>query len=177
MGELPVSTHSYVKLAIEAIRYYLLKGKLIPCPSPLPPGMECRSGVFVSIKIKKNRNLRGCIGTIEPNQDNLAKEIIKNAVSAATRDPRFKPITIEELDTFLFSVDTLTPLESIDDQDKLNPQRYGLSIKGNGKQGILLPDLEGIDTPEKQIDICLKKAAIPKNSHSQMYRFEVKRYN
>ena len=176
MGELPVSTHSYVKLAIEAIRYYLLKGELIPCPSPLPPGMECRSGVFVSIKIKKNRNLRGCIGTIEPNQDNLAKEIIKNAVSAATRDPRFKPITIEELDTFSFSVDTLTPLESIDDPDKLNPQRYGLSIKGNGKQGILLPDLEGIDTPEKQIDICLKKAAIPKNSHYQMYRFEIKRY-
>ena len=128
------------------------------------------------LKLKKNRNLRGCIGTIEPNQDNLAQEIIKNAVSAATRDPRFKPITIEELDTFSFSVDTLTPLEPIDTPDKLNPQRYGLSIKGNNKQGILLPDLEGIDTPEKQIDICLKKAAIPKNSHYQMYRFEIKRY-
>ena len=176
MGGFSVGTHSYVKLAMEAVHYYLLKGELLPCPSPLPPGMECRSGVFVSIKIKKNRNLRGCIGTIEPNQDNLAQEIIKNAVSAATRDPRFEPITIEELDTFSFSVDTLTPLEPINTPDKLNPQRYGLSIKGSSKQGILLPDLEGIDTPEKQIDICLKKAAIPKNSHYQMYRFEIKRY-
>jgi AmmeMemoRadiSam system protein A len=139
--------------------------------------MECKSGVFVSIKVKINHNLRGCIGTIEPNQDNLAKEIIKIAVSAATRDPRFEPIKIDELSKLAFSVDILTPLEPIDTPEKLDPQRYGLSIKGNGKQGILLPDLEGIDSPGKQIDICLKKATIPKNSNYQMYRFKVKRYN
>jgi len=139
--------------------------------------MECQAGVFVSIKIKKNHNLRGCVGTIEPSQDNLAKEIIKNAVRAATCDPRFQPIKIDELKTLSFSVDTLTPLEPIDTPEKLDPKRYGLSIKGNGKQGILLPDLEDIDTPEKQINICLKKATISKNSQYQMYRFEVKRYN
>ena len=172
-----MGTHSYVKLAVEAVRYYLLKEELLPCPSPLPSGMEFRSGVFVSIKIKNNLNLRGCIGTIKPTQDNLAKEIIKNAVSAAMRDPRFKPIKIDELDELSFSVDTLTPLEPINSPIKLNPKRYGLSIKANNKQGILLPNLKGIDTPEKQIDICLKKADIPKNSQYQMYRFEVKRYN
>ena len=172
-----MGAHPYVKLAIESVRYYLLKKELLPCPSPLSSNMDYQSGVFVSIKIKKNHNLRGCIGTIESNQDNLAKEIIKNAVSAAMRDPRFEPITIEELDKLSFSVDTLTPIESIDTLKKLDPKRYGLSIKGNGKQGILLPDLKGIDTPEKQIDICLKKATIPKNSQYQMYRFEVKRYS
>ena len=172
-----MGAHPYIKLAIESVRYYLLKKKLLPCPSPLSSTMECQSGVFVSIKIKKNNNLRGCIGTIEPSQDNLAKEIIKNAVSAATRDPRFEPIKIEELNKLSFSVDILTPLEPIDTTEKLDPRRYGLSIKDNGKQGILLPDLEGIDTPEKQIDICLKKATIPKSSRYQMYRFEVKRYN
>ncbi len=176
MGGLFVGSHPYVKLAIEAVSYYLLKKELLPCPSPLSSAMEHRSGVFVSIKTKKNKILRGCIGTIEPSQGNLAKEIIKNAVSAATRDPRFDSIKIEELNKLSFSVDTLTPLEPIDTPEKLDPKRYGLSIKDNGKQGILLPDLEGIDTPEKQIDICLKKATISKNSQYQMYRFEVKRY-
>ena len=172
-----MDTHSYVKLALEAIHYYLLKGEILPCPFPIPSGMETRLGVFVSIKIKKNGNLRGCVGTIEPSQENLAKEIIKNAVSAATHDPRFKPIKIEELEKLLFSVDILTPLEQIDSPDKLDPKQYGLFIKGNGKQGTLLPDLKGVDSTEKQIDICLKKATIPENSNYQMYRFEVERYS
>jgi AmmeMemoRadiSam system protein A len=172
-----MATYSYVKLAREAIHYYLFKKKLLACPSPLPSNMSSRSGVFVSIKIKKNNNLRGCIGTIEPNQDNLAKEIIKNAVRAATCDPRFEPVKIDELDKLSFSVDILTPLELIDSPDELNPKQYGLSINSNDKQGILLPDLKGIDTPEQQIDICLKKANISKSLHYQMYRFEVKRYN
>ena len=171
-----MGTHSYVKLAVEAVRYYLLEGELLSCPSPLPNGMEDQSGVFVSIKTKNNHKLRGCIGTVTPSQDNLAKEIIQNAVNAATRDPRFKAITREELDKLSFSVDVLTPLEAIDSPDQLNPQRYGLSIRSNNQQGILLPDLKGVDTTTKQIDICLKKGNIPKNAPFQMYRFEVERY-
>lgn len=172
-----MGTHSYAKLAVEAVRYYLLKGELLSCPSPLPNGMEDQSGVFVSIKIKNNHKLRGCIGTVTPSQDNLAKEIIQNAVNAATRDPRFKAITKEELDELSFSVDILTPLEAIDSPDQLNPRRYGLSIRSKGQQGILLPDLKGVDTAKKQIDICLKKANITKDSPYQMYRFEVERYD
>ena len=171
-----MGTHSYVKLAVEAVRYYLLKGELLSCPSPLPNGMEDQSGVFVSIKIKNNHKLRGCIGTVTPSQDNLAKEIIQNAVNAATRDPRFKSVTIKELDQLLFSVDVLTPLEPIDNPEQLNPKQYGLSIKYEGRQGILLPDLEGIDTVQRQIDLCLKKGAIPKDASFKMYRFEVERY-
>ena len=169
--------HPYVKLAAQAVHYFLSAGNHLPCPSPISSSMEDQAGVFVSIKIKKNHKLRGCIGTVTPSQDNLAKEIIRNAVNAATRDPRFKAITREELGELLFSVDVLTPLEAIDGPDQLNPQRYGLSIRSGNQQGILLPDLKGVDTTKKQIEICLKKASISKNSRYQMYRFEVERYD
>ena len=171
-----MATYSYVKLAREAIHYYLFKKKLLSCPSPLPSNMSYRSGVFVSIKIKKNLKLRGCVGTIEPSMDNLAKEIIQNATSAATRDPRFKAITWDELEKLIFSVDILSPLEKIDSPDQLNPIRYGLSIKNKDQHGVLLPDLKEVDTVEKQIEICLEKANILKNSPYKMYRFEVVRY-
>ena len=171
-----MDTHPYVKLAIQAVRHFLSEGKPMPCPSPVPDEMNDQLGAFVSIKKKINYELRGCIGTVTPNQDNLAKEIIQNAVSAATRDPRFKSVTIEELDQLLFSVDVLSPLEPIDNPEQLNPRQYGLSIKYKEYHGILLPDLEGIDTTQRQIDLCLKKGNIKKNAAYKMYRFEVERY-
>ena len=170
-----MDTHPFVKLAVQAVHHFLSEGKPMPCPSPVPDGMNDQSGAFVSIKKKISYELRGCIGTVTPNQNNLAKEIIQNAVNAATRDPRFKPITIEELDQLLFSVDVLTPLEPIDNPEQLNPKQYGLSIKYEERQGILLPDLEGINTAQRQIDLCLKKGNIKKDAAYQMYRFEVKR--
>ena len=168
--------HPYVKLAAQAVHYFLSAGKHLPCPSPISSSMEDQAGVFVSIKIKKNHKLRGCIGTVTPSQNNLAQEIMRNAVSAATRDPRFKPVTIEELDQLLFSVDVLTPLEPVDKPEQLDPRKYGLSIKHEGRQGILLPDLDGIDTVQRQIELCLKKGNIPKDAPFQIYRFEVERY-
>ncbi len=171
-----MDTHPYVKLAVQAIRHFLSERKHLICPSPVPGGMDRQSGAFVSIKKKKNLELRGCIGTVIPNQDNLANEIIHNAVGAATRDPRFNAVTSDELESLQFSVDVLTPLEPIDDAKQLNPQRYGLSVKYKGQQGILLPDLKGIDTVQKQIKICLKKGNIPKNAPYEMHRFEVERY-
>jgi AmmeMemoRadiSam system protein A len=105
----------YVRLAIQAIRHYLAEGAPPPCPSKLPDGMDRKSGVFVSIKKKENHELRGCIGTVTPTQKNLAEEIIHNAISAATRDPRFAAISTNELDSLEFSVDVLTPLEAIKD--------------------------------------------------------------
>jgi AmmeMemoRadiSam system protein A len=166
----------YVRLAIQAIRHYLAEGVPPPCPSKLPDGMNRKSGVFVSIKKRKNHELRGCIGTVTPTQKNLAEEIIHNAISAATRDPRFEAISTNELDSLEFSVDVLTPLEAIKDASELDPKRYGLSIRYEKQQGILLPDLEGIDTAERQIELCLKKGNIPKDCSYQMYRFGVERY-
>ena len=172
-----MDAHPYAKLAFQAVHHFLSEGKPLPCPSLIPDGMNRQSGAFVSIKKKTSRELRGCIGTVAPNQDNLAKEIIQNAVNAATRDPRFKPVTIEELNQLLFYVDVLTPLEPIDRPEQLNPRQYGLSIEYEGRQGILLPDLEGIDTVKNQIDLCLKKGNIKKNAAYRMYRFEVERYH
>ena len=172
-----MDTHPYVKLAVQAVHHFLSEGKPMPCPSPVPDGMNDQSGVYESIKKKKSNELRGSIGPDPPNQNKLAEEIIQNAVNAATRDPRFKPITIEELDQLLFSVDILTPLEPVNEPEQLNPKQHGLSITYEGRQGILLPNLEGIDTIEKQIDLCLKKGNIPKDAPFQMYRFEVERYH
>ena len=172
-----MDTHPYVKLAVQAVHHFLSEGKPMPCPSPVPDGMNDQSGAFVSIKKKISYELRGCIGTVTPNQNNLAEEIIQNAVNAATRDPRFKPITIEELDQLLFSVDVLTPLEPINRLEQLNPRQYGLSIKYKEHHGILLPDLEGIDSVQRQIELCLQKGKIRRNEPYQMYRFEVNRYH
>ena len=171
-----MDTHPYVKLAIQAVHHFLSKGETLPCPRPILDGMNRQSVTFVSIKTKTNE-LRGCIGTVKPSQNNLAKEIIHNAVNAATRDPRFKPLEIEELDHLVFSVDVLTPLELVNRPEQLNPKQYGLSIKYGERQGILLPDLEGIDTTQRQIELCLKKGNIKKTARYQMYRFEVKRYH
>ena len=171
-----MESHPYVKLAIQAVEHFLAEKKSLPCPSPLPDEMSHSLGTFVSIKIKTSGELRGCMGTVTPNQDNLAKEIIYNAVNAATRDPRFTPVTNEELHQLLFSVDVLTPLEPVNKPEQLNPKQYGLSIKYEERQGILLPDLEGIDTVQRQIELCLKKGNIKKNASYQMYRFEVERY-
>ena len=168
--------HPFARLATQAIRHYLAEGAPPSCPSKLPNGMDQKSGVFVSIKKKENRELRGCIGTVTPTQKNLAEEIIHNAISAATRDPRFAAISTNELDSLEFSVDVLTPPEPVKDASELDPKRYGLSIRYEKQQGILLPDLEGIDTVEKQIELCLKKGNIPKDRPYQMYRFEVERY-
>ena len=172
-----MANHPYVKLAILAVRHFLSERKPLPCPSPVPNGLKCRSGAFISIKKKTSCELRGCIGTVTPNQDNLAKEIIQNAVNAATRDPRFESVTKEELDQLRFSVDVIGSMELINNPEQLNPRRYGLSIKYKEHHGILLPDLEGIDTVQRQIELCLKKGNIPKNELYQMYRFEVDRYH
>lgn len=172
-----MDTHPYVELAVLAVRHFLSEGKPMPCPFPVPDGMNDQLAAFVSIKEKTNYELRGCIGTVTPNQDNLAKEIIQNAVNAATRDPRFKSVTIEELDQLIFSVDVLSPLEPVDNPEQLNPRQYGLSIKYKEHHGILLPDLEGIDTVQRQIELCLQKGKIRRNEPYQMYRFEVNRYH
>ncbi|MFQ5451105.1 MAG: AmmeMemoRadiSam system protein A [Nitrospinaceae bacterium] len=166
--------HPITDLARQAVRYYLDHGIPLPCQEPLCDDFKQPSGAFVSIK--KGKKLRGCIGSLSPTHGNLAIEIIQNAISAATKDPRFYPVTREELDDLTFSVDVLTPLEKVDDFSQLDSKRYGVAVKSGDKQGILLPDLEGIDTVEEQLRICLKKAKIQENEPYEMYRFQVTRY-
>ena len=165
--------HPLVRLARETVESYVREGK-IPRPQKLTPEMEERAGVFVSIH--KLDELRGCIGTFEPAEKNVAQETIANAISSATRDPRFLPITPEELKDLSYSVDVLTPLEPIDSKDQLDPRKYGVMVESGWQRGLLLPDLEGVDTVDHQIDICRQKAGVAPDEPVKLYRFEVNRY-
>jgi len=165
--------HPTVNLAIEAVRYFLTNGKPLPRPD-LGNEFDEKFAVFVSIK--QNKSLRGCIGSITPRTSNLGNEIILNAVKAATKDPRFPPISRLDMSDLTFSVDVLTPLEPIENFSKHDPKKYGLVIKHGSKSGLLLPDLEGVKTAEKQLEICKKKAGISSSESIEMFRFEVKRY-
>jgi AmmeMemoRadiSam system protein A len=166
--------HPLVALAHEAIENYIEKGCILEPPEKLGPEMKNQAGVFVSLH--KFGHLRGCIGTFEPSQDNVAREVIMNAISSATRDPRFSPVTAEELGDLKINVDVLTTPEPIDDIKNLDPKRYGLIVECGYRKGLLLPDLEGVDNVEQQIDICRQKAGISPDEPVDMYRFEVKRY-
>jgi len=165
--------HPLVQLARKTIETYVREGTF-PEPAELTPEMEARAGVFVSIH--KHGELRGCIGTFEPTTDNIAKEIMANAVSSATSDPRFPPVTPDELSDLDYSVDVLTSPEPIASKDQLDPKRYGVIVEAGWRRGLLLPDLEGVDSIDYQIEICRMKAGIDSNEPVKLYRFQVKRY-
>ena len=166
---------AYVRLAGETIENYIKQGKIINPPLGLPEEMiNQKAGVFVSLK--KNGNLRGCIGTFMPTQENIAQEIIKNAISAAVDDPRFSPVNVSELEDLSISVDVLSAPEEVKDISQLDPKKYGVIVSSGYKKGLLLPDLEGVDTVEYQIDIAKGKAGIYPGEKVKLYRFEVKRY-
>ena len=165
----------YVELARETIDEYIKTGKVIDIPTDLPEELtNTQQATFVSIH--KNNDLRGCIGTIYPTRENTAKEIISNAISASTRDPRFNPITEDELDSLEINVDVLTLPESIEDKSKLDPKKYGVIVSTDTKRGVLLPDLEGVDSVEQQILIAKNKAGILPDEEIKLQRFEVIRH-
>jgi len=166
--------HPLVRLAKEAVERYVREGKVTDVKETSPE-MNERAGVFVSLK--KHGELRGCIGTFEPTRPNVAQETIENAISSATRDPRFPPVDVSELDQLRYSVDVLTPLEPVESEHQLNPRRYGILVESGQRRGLLLPDLEGVDTVEEQIAICRRKAGISPHEPVKLYRFEVKRYS
>lgn len=167
--------HPLVQLAKTTIESYVKYGRVPKPPAPLPEEMRGQAGVFVSIHDRAG-NLRGCIGTIEPTQPTIAEEVIRNAISAATRDPRFPPVSPDELDDLVINVDVLTPPERISSPKELDPKRYGVIVQQGWRRGLLLPDLEGVDTVEQQIDIARRKAGIGPKEPVELYRFEVKRY-
>lgn len=169
-----LSEGPYVSLARKSLENYLKIGKRMTVPDDLPEEMlNTKKGVFVSIK--KEGELRGCIGTIFPATDNIAQEIIRNAIEAGERDPRFYPVEEEELDDLVFSVDVLeTPTAAV--KQELDPQRFGIIVRSKGKAGLLLPNLEGVDTATEQLDIALKKGGIGTDENYTIEKFEVIRH-
>ena len=170
------SEDPWVKLARRSLETYVKTGqRLTSLPEDLPAEMTTQqAGAFVSLH--KNGQLRGCIGTIAPTCDNLAWEIVQNAVSACSRDPRFSPVRPDELDELEYSVDVLGAPEPVDSPAALDPKTYGVIVSCGGRRGLLLPDLDGVDSVEAQLSIALQKGGIRKNEPYKIERFMVVRH-
>ena len=166
---------SYVKLARASAEYFVKNADVMPLPDDLPPELlDVKAGAFVSIH--KFGALRGCIGTIASTQKNLALEIIHNAVSAVSKDPRFQPVTKDELKYLDINVDVLGEAEKISSPDQLDVKKYGVIVQSGYKRGLLLPDLDGVDTVEQQISIARRKGGISPDEDVELFRFEVVRH-
>ena len=166
--------HPLIRLAIQAVEHFIETGKSLPCPDPLPDNLKQNAGTFVTIK--KQDSLRGCIGTLAPKYKNLAEEIIRNAARSASEDPRFDPVEKIELPSLTFSVDVLTPPEKIDNLKDHDIKQFGLIVRGEGKKGVLLPDLDNIKSANQQLKVCLKKGGFKDSDTYELFRFEVKRF-
>lgn len=165
----------YVALAKRTVEEYIMEGS-IPDTSGVSEELTSRqAGVFVSIH-KKDGSLRGCIGTIGPVQENVAEEIIHNAISASTKDPRFAPVGKGELADLVINVDVLSEPEQVTSLEALDVKKYGVIVVNGVRRGVLLPDLEGVDTPEQQVGIAMQKAGIYSDEAIDLYRFEVVRH-
>ncbi len=165
----------FVRLARETVESYVTERKLPNVPDWATAEMKQeRAGVFVSIH--KEGKLRGCIGTFLPTKGNIALEIISNAVSASTRDPRFDPVRPEELKWLEINVDVLSAPEQISGRDELDVRKYGVIVSCGSRRGLLLPDLDGVDTVDEQVEIAMKKGGIRENEPYTLERFEVVRH-
>ncbi len=165
----------YVRLARQTVETWVRDGKMPEVPGWATDEMKRqRAGVFVSIH--KDGKLRGCIGTFLPTQDCIAREIIRNAVSASSRDPRFNPIGPGELQALEIHVDVLSAPESVKGPEDLDVRRYGVIVSSGSRRGLLLPDLEGVDTVERQLAIAREKGGIRADEPVVLERFEVVRH-
>lgn len=175
--EPPAVEHPLVALARQAVEEYVRHGRVVTPPvEPLASGLPAASGAFVSLH--RLSNLRGCIGTIGPTRQTLNEEVVNNAISAATEDPRFPPLRQAELADLEISVDVLGEPEPIANRSELDPKQYGVIVQRGPRRGLLLPDLEGVEGVDQQIAIAAQKAGLsPSDPNLQLFRFRVVRYH
>jgi AmmeMemoRadiSam system protein A len=167
--------HPLVKLARQTIETFIRAAKVIAPPAELTPEMKEKAGVFVSLH--RHGELRGCIGTFQAATENVATEIIRNAIESSTGDPRFPPLTEAELPGLDISVDVLNQPEPAASKAELDPSCYGCIVAAGRRRGLLLPDLPGVETADQQIAICKSKAGIGQEEKVDLFRFKVKRYH
>jgi AmmeMemoRadiSam system protein A len=171
------TSHPLVALAAEAVEAFVRDRRIIAPPTDLferHPQAARRAGAFVCLKARGL--LRGCIGTTEPTRETLAVEIIENAVAAATRDPRFAPVGLEELFQLAVTVDVLSEPEPVADAAQLDHRRYGVIVRAGARRGVLLPDIEHIESVREQLETARQKAGIEPHETIELFRFEVMRY-
>ena len=176
LAERKAAEDPWVRLARASLETYVRTGKRL---EKLPDGLPCEmtgraAGAFVSLHV--HGRLRGCIGTTGPTAESVAWEIVRNAVSACSRDPRFTPVRVDELDDLEYSVDVLGTPEPVSSPAELDVKKYGVIVSCGGRRGLLLPDLDGVDTVERQIDIARRKGGIGSREKYTLERFEVVRH-
>ncbi len=175
IAKMKANEDAFVRLARLSLETTVREGRRAALPDGLPTELaDVRAGAFVSLK--KEGRLRGCIGTISPTAKNLAAEIMQNAVSAGLHDPRFDPVQADELGDLVYSVDVLGEAEPIPSEKSLDPKRYGVIVENGSRRGLLLPDLEGVDTAAEQVSIARRKAGIGPEEPLRLSRFEVVRH-
>lgn len=166
----------YTEIARASFEAYVRNAERISLPDGLPDELARERGAcFVSLHI--DDALRGCIGTLEPVRPTLADEIVDNAISACSRDPRFLPVAADELPLIHCSVDVLFAPEPIASPSELDPKRFGVIVRSGMRRGVLLPDLEGVDTVDEQVRIACMKAGIAVGEPVELSRFEVVRHS
>lgn len=169
---------TYIDLARQSIDNFIINGTVIDVPQNLPEKFyKIKAGVFVSLHHIITGELLGCIGTYLPAQKNICLEIINNAISAATADPRFLGLSKKDLPNLAISVDILSPLEIVKNQNELDPKKYGIYIKtSDQRSALLLPNLPGVNTLSEQLSITRQKGGIKQNEPITIYRFTVERH-
>jgi AmmeMemoRadiSam system protein A len=165
----------YTKLAYDSIRLFLEKEELPDLKSVPMKILSRQAGCFVSLK--KDGKLRGCIGTVRPNYKNLGGEIEANAIAASQHDPRFEPVKLDELINLKISVDILSEPEQIFDEKYLDIKKYGVIVQASdGRDGLLLPDIDGIKNIKEQITIAREKGGVLPDEEISLFRFTVERH-
>jgi AmmeMemoRadiSam system protein A len=134
------------------------------------------SPVFVTLRTGSGA-LRGCIGSLAASERDLVNETARSAVLAATRDPRFMPVSAPELDALSIEVSVLEPEEPIAGIEELDPKTYGVIVRDGGEnRGLLLPGIDGIDDAATQVDLARRKAGIARGVPLRLSRFRVHKW-
>jgi uncharacterized protein (TIGR00296 family) len=174
-----------VNLARQAVTKYLEKGQVLQVPEGIPSKLMEKCGVFVTLNRvhKGEKALRGCIGLPYPTTP-LSEAVIEAALSAATQDPRFPSVALEELDNIVFEVSVLTPPERVEVEktteypSKIKVGRDGLIVERSFCKGLLLPQVpvELKWGEEEFLCQCSMKAGLPPDSwllkDSKVYKFQ-----
>ena len=168
--------HPYCALAKAAVEQFIESRTIAEPPLPLPQDLQRPAACFVSIH-KQSGELRGCIGTVQPMEPDLAHEVIRNAIAAASRDPRFAPLSSSELVGLDYSVDILAAPEPVGSIADLDPKQFGVLVVSGIKRGLLLPDLAGVDSAGMQLAIAMEKGRIAATEAYQVFRFRVERFH
>jgi AmmeMemoRadiSam system protein A len=169
---LPKVTLDIQSLGRHAIDTYLRTRKLIEPPEPIPFELQAPSAVFVTLR--KDGDLRGCVGSVRPTEATAAHELIRYAVASAVRDPRFDPVRLDEVASLMIKVQLLEPPEPVTDIAQLDPHTYGVIVRRGDRQALLLPGIDGIDTPEQQVVAACEKAGIDRHAPLELERFRTR---